>query len=135
MWNYLFDNASEEGNNDRVEDDDEDDDNEDDDDDNENGTSSQYKSKNKKPKYNAPGDDDDSMDNFDMAKSYPHLARALRREDGFDPMNPSVQKSMHYLLTELNDLLSTTYRLNVSDESYKKISYVRVPRTSSDRSF
>jgi hypothetical protein len=36
---------------------------------------------------------------------------------------------------ELNDLLSTTYGLNVSDMSYKKISYVRVPRTSSDRSF
>jgi len=90
LWNYLFDNASEEGNNDRVEDDDEDDDNEDDDDDNENGTSSQYKSKNKKPKYNAPGDDDGSIDNFDMAKSYPHLARALGREDEFDPMNPSV---------------------------------------------
>jgi len=75
LWNYLFDNASEEGNDDRVEDDDEDDDNKDDDDDDDkNGTSSQYKSKNKNPKYNTPGDDDDSMDNFDMAKSYPHLA-------------------------------------------------------------
>ena len=106
-------------------------DNEDDNDDDENGTSSQYKSKNKKPKYNAPGDDDDSMDNFDMAKSYPHLAQALGGEDGFDPTNPSVRKSMHCLLTELNDLLSTTYGLNVSNMSYKKISYVRVPRTSS----
>jgi hypothetical protein len=134
-WNYFLDNASEEGNDDRVEDDDEDDDNKDDDDDDENGTSSQYESKNKKPKYNAPGDDDDSMDNFDMAKSYPHLARALGGEDGFDPTNPSVRRSMHCLLTELNDLLSTTYELNVSDMSYKKISYVRVPRTSSDRSF
>ena len=91
MWNYFLDNASEEGNDDRVEDDDEDDDNEDDDDDDENGTSSLYKSKNKKPKYNAPGDDDDSMDNFDMAKSYPHLAQALGGEDGFDPTNPSVR--------------------------------------------
>jgi len=91
LMNYLFDNASEEGKNDRVEDDDENDDNEDDnDDDNENGTSSQYKSKNKKPKYNAQDDDDDSMDNFDMAKSYPHLARALEGKDGFDPTNPSV---------------------------------------------
>ena len=90
MWNYILDNASEEGNDDRVKDDNKDDDNEDDDDDDENGTSSQYKSKNKKPKYNAPGDDDDSMDNFDMAKSYPHLARALGGEDGFDPTNPSV---------------------------------------------
>ncbi len=135
LWNYILDNALEEGNDDRVEDDDEDDDNEDDDDDDENGTSSQYKSKNKKPKYNAPGDDDDRMDNFDMAKSYPHLARALGGEDGFDPTNPSVRKSMQYLLTELNDLLSTTYGLNVSDMFYKKISYVRVPRTSSNRSF
>jgi hypothetical protein len=42
---------------------------------------------------------------------------------------------MHCLLTELNNLLSTTYELNVSAMSYKKISYVRVPRTSSDRSF
>ena len=49
-----------------------------------------YKSKNKNPKYNTPGDDDDSMDNFDMAKSYPHLARALEGKDGFDPTNPSV---------------------------------------------
>ena len=69
-----------------------------------------------------------------MAKSYPHLARALGGEDGFDLTNPSVQKSMHYLFTELNNLLSTTYGLNVSDMSYKKISYVRVPQTSSDRS-
>ena len=90
LWNYILDNASEEGNDDRVKDDNKDDDNEDDDDDDENGTSSQYKSKNKKPKYNAPGHDDDSMDNFDMAKSYPHLARALGGEDGFDPTNPSV---------------------------------------------
>ena len=41
LWDYILDNASEEGNDDRVEDDDEDDDNEDDDDDDENRTSSQ----------------------------------------------------------------------------------------------
>ena len=33
-----------------------------------------------------PGDDD-SMTKFDMAKSYPHLSRALGGEDGFDPTN------------------------------------------------
>jgi hypothetical protein len=33
-----------------------------------------------------PGDDD-SMTKFDMAKSYPHLLRALGGEDGFDPTN------------------------------------------------
>ena len=53
----------------------------------------------------------------------------MEENSGPDPL------SMHSLLTELNDLLSTTYGLNVSDMSYKKISYVRVPRTSSDRSF
>jgi hypothetical protein len=56
---------------------------EDEDNDNENATSSPTKSKNKKPKYNALGDDDNmdalgddnnNMDNLDMAKSYPHLA-------------------------------------------------------------
>ena len=91
-----------------------------DDDNDENGTSSPNKSKSKKPKYNVLGDNDDSLDNLDMAKSHPHLARALGGEDGFDPTNPSVQQSMHCLLTELNDLLSTTYELNISDMSYKK---------------
>ncbi len=118
---------------------------EDKDNDNENTTSSPTKSKNKKPKYNALGedndnmyalgDDNDNMDKLDMAKLYPHLARALGGEDGFDPTNPSVQKSMHCLLTELNHLLSTTYELNVSDTSNNKISYVRVPRTNSNHSF
>jgi hypothetical protein len=118
---------------------------EDKDDDDENTTSSPTKSKNKKPKYNALGDDNDNMDvlgddndnmdNLRMAKLYPHLAGALGGEDGFDPMNPSVQKSMHCLLRELNHLLSTTYELNGSDTSNNKISYVRVPCTSSNHSF
>ena len=56
-------------------------------------------------------------------------------QDGFDPTNPSVQKSMRSLLSELNDLLSTTYQLDVNGLSNKRISYVRVPRTKSDRSF
>jgi len=72
----------------------------------------------------------------DMANSYPHLVPALGvGEDGFDPTNPSVQKSMRSLLSELNDLLSTTYQLDVSGLSNKRISHVRVPRTKSDRSF
>jgi hypothetical protein len=83
----------------------------------------------------ALGGDNNNMDNLDMAKLYPHLARALGGVGGFDPMNPSVQKSMHCLLTELNHLLSTTYELNVSGNSNNKISYVRVPRTNSDSSF
>ncbi len=74
------------------------------------------------------------MDNFDMAKSYPHLARALGGEDEFDPTNPSVRKSMHYLLTELNDLLSITYGLNVSDMSYKKISLHQKRNPMSEKS-
>jgi hypothetical protein len=70
-----------------------------------------------------------------MVKSYPYLSRALGGEDGFDPTNPSVKRSMRGLLTELNELLSTEYQLDVNGISNKKISYVRVPRTQSDRSF
>ena len=42
---------------------------------------------------------------------------------------------MRGLLTELNELLSTEYQLDVNGISNNKISYVRVPRTQSDRSF
>ncbi len=71
---------------------------------------------NKKRKYNAvkgmitPGDDD-MMGNSNTAKPYPYLSRALGGEDGFDPTNPSVKRSMCGLLTELNELLSTEYQL------------------------
>ena len=71
-----------------------------------------------------PGDDD-IMGNSNMAKSYPHLSRALGGEDGFDPTNPSVKRSMCGLLTELNELLSTEYQLDINGISNKKISYVR----------
>jgi hypothetical protein len=37
------------------------------------------------------GDNNNNMDNLDMAKLYPHLAHALGGEGGFDPTNPSVQ--------------------------------------------
>ncbi len=71
-----------------------------------------------------------------MARSYPHLSKALGGEDGFfDPTDPLVQKSMRSLLRELNRLLSTTYELNTTDMSNNKISYVQVPWTSSDHSF
>jgi hypothetical protein len=84
---------------------------------------------NKKRKYNTitPGDDN-NMAKSNMAKSYPHLVRSLGvGEDGFDPTNPSIQKSMRSLLSELNNLLSTTYQLDVNGLSNKRISYVRVP--------
>jgi hypothetical protein len=68
----------------------------------------------------------------DMASSYPFLTKALRGEDGggFDPTDPSVQKSMRSLLRELNALLSTRYELKTMDVSNNEICYVRVPRTS-----
>jgi hypothetical protein len=69
---------------------------------------------------------------YNMAESYPHLSQALGGEDGFDPMNPSVQKSMGSLLRESNCLLSTTYQLDVSGISNNKLSYIRVPRTQSN---
>jgi hypothetical protein len=59
------------------------------------------------------------------AKTYPHLSRALWGEDGcFDPTNPAVLKSMRSLLSELNDLLSSTYQLDVSGLSHNILSYV-----------
>ena len=66
-----------------------------------------------------PGNDN-MMTKLDTAESYPYLLRALGGEDGFDPKNPSVQKSMHSLLDELNGILSTTYLLNVHDIWNKK---------------
>jgi hypothetical protein len=81
---------------------------------------------NKKRKYNniTPGDGDD-LAKSDMVKSYPHLLQALGvGEDGFNRANPSVQKSMCSLLSELNNLLSTTYQLDVSGLSNKRILYV-----------
>ena len=65
------------------------------------------------------------MSKSNMAKSHPHLSQALGvGEDRFDPTNPSVQKSMCSLLSELNNLLSTTYQLDVSELSNKRISYI-----------
>jgi len=40
-----------------------------------------------------PGDDNMKA-NLNMVKSYPYLSRALGGEDGFDPTNPYVKRSM-----------------------------------------
>ena len=81
---------------------------------------------NKKRKYNTITlEDEDNIAKSKMAKSYPHLLQALGvGEDGFDPTSPSAQKSMRSLLSELNNLLSTTYQLDVNRLSNKRISYV-----------
>jgi hypothetical protein len=92
---------------------------------------------NKKSKYNAimPPDDED-MAECSMAESYPHLSRALGGEDGcFDPTNPSVQKSMHCLLSELHNLLSSEYQLDVNGLSHNKLFYVQVQWIKSNCSF
>jgi hypothetical protein len=139
-WNYLLEKKEEGGkyDDDKYNDDEDDDkgNNDNSDDCNEVNATSTPPS-NKKRKYNAitPGDDN-NIAKFDMAKLYPHLVRALGvGEDGFNPTNPSVQKSIRSLLSELNDLLSTTYQLVVSGLFSNKILYVQVPRTKSDRSF
>jgi hypothetical protein len=72
----------------------------------------------------------------DMSMRYPNLSRALGDNDGyFDPTNPSVDKSIRGLLKEINHLLSTKYELNLKGISNQQISYVRVPRTTSDHAF
>ncbi len=125
---------------DEEDEDNEDEDNKDVDDDSdvddEHNTSSPIKS-NKKHKYNAiipPGDD--NMAECSISKSYLYLSRALGGVDScFDPTNPSVQKSMYGLPSELNDLLSLEYQLDVNGLSHDKLSYVQVPRTKSNCSF
>jgi hypothetical protein len=47
----------------------------------------------------------------EVRRLYPHLCQALGLDDGFDPTNPSIQKSMVALLTGLNCLVSTEYEL------------------------
>ena len=67
---------------------------------------------------------------------YPSLSLIFGGENGFDPTDPSVRKSMEILLTELTDLFSSAYELKVKDPvSHKPISYVRVPTSLSDQSF
>ncbi len=58
--------------------------------------------------------------------NYPLLSHALGQD-------PTIQKEMRALLTELIDLLSTDYELNVIDSRNLTLSsFVRVPKTSSD---
>ncbi len=122
-WSFLLKKEEEGGKDNDDDNNDNEDDNDNTDDDNKINASSTTTS-NKKRKYNTitPGDDDD-MAKSDMVKSYPHLLQALGvGEDGFNPTNPSVQKSMRSLLNKLNNLLSTTYQLNVSGLSNNRIS-------------
>jgi hypothetical protein len=84
---------------------------------------------------NSPATDKSCCGDVSMDKRYPYLSRALGGEDGFDPTNPSVKRSMCSLMTELNKLLSAEYLLDIDGISNNKISYIRVPRTQSDRSF
>ena len=79
-------------------DDDDDDIYTDDDDDNVSSTTMS----NKKRKYDIiTSSDDGEMSKSDMAKLYPHLSQALGGgDDGFDPTDPSVRRSMHSLRRE-----------------------------------
>jgi len=126
-WNYLLEKEEEGGNKDDDDTDNNDeDDNEDTDDDDLINDASSTPTSNKKHKYNTimPGGKN-YMSKSNMAKSYPHLLQAFGAgEEGSDPTNPSVQKSMRSLLSESNNLLSTAYQLDVTGLSNKRISYV-----------
>jgi hypothetical protein len=75
------------------------------------------------------------LNDNDMSMQYPNLFCALGDDDGyFDPTDPSVDKLMQGLLKELNQL-STEYKLNLRGISNQHISYVRVPKTTSDHAF
>ncbi len=76
------------------------------------------------------------LNDNDMSMRYPNLSCALVDDDGyFDPTDPAVDKLMRGLLKEINHLLSTEYELNLRGISNQHISYVRVPRTTSDNAF
>jgi hypothetical protein len=66
---------------------------------------------NKKRKLNDAVLLTDVPDDNEVRRLYPHLCQALGLDDRFDPTNPSIQKSMVALLTELNCFLSTEYEL------------------------
>jgi hypothetical protein len=95
-WNYILYNKADE---DHKDEDDGKDDEDDSDVVNKDNTASSPTTSNKKRKYNAvmgiitPGDDDMKA-NLDMVKSYPYLSQAPGGEDGNDPMNPSIKRSM-----------------------------------------
>ncbi len=133
IWNYIIENKLDE-------DDDKDDDN--DEDNNDNSTTvvaiTLLPMGCKKHKLN---DIDPSVtfpDNSDVERLYPYLSCTLGGgEDGFGITNPSVVKSMQALLTELTNFFSSDYELKVKDiaKHGHVICYVRIPITSSDRSF
>jgi hypothetical protein len=65
------------------------------------------------------------------------LLRALGKEDdGFNLTDPTTQKIMRALLTELVELLGKDYELNVINSANNtQLTYVCIPKTSSNRSF
>ncbi len=77
----------------------------------------------------------DVPDDDNVSRSYPHLCQALGLDDGFDPTDPSIRKSLVALLTKLNCLFSTEYELVIQGYGNKLIHYVRVLKTSSNDSF
>jgi hypothetical protein len=83
---------------------------------------------NKKRKLNK-GASNDYVSSHD---DYPHLSRALGKEDGFDPADPTIQKIMRALLAELIGLLSKNYELYLIDSANNSVSYVHVQKASSD---
>ena len=106
IWNYLVEN-NEDGDNDN---DDNDSSNDDDEKNNiKDGDVACLSSKKRKncPAVVSTATDKSCCGDVSMDKQYPYLSRALGGEDGFDPTNPSVKRSMCCLMTELNKLLST----------------------------
>jgi len=106
IWNYLVEN-NEDGDNNN-----DDNDSSDDDDEKNNvkdGDVACLSSKMRKycPAVVSPATDKSCCGNVSMEKQYPYLSRALGGEDGFDPRNPTVKRSMCGLMTEFNELLST----------------------------
>jgi hypothetical protein len=63
---------------------------------------------------------------------YTHLSRALGKEDGFNPADPTIQKIMQVLLAELIGLLSKNYELYLIDSANNSVFYIHVPKASID---
>jgi CCR4-NOT transcriptional regulation complex NOT5 subunit len=87
---------------------------------------------NKKRKLN------EDVSNVDVSSNddYSYLSCALgKKDDGFNQADPTIQKIMRGFLAEFIDLLSKDYELNIIDSANNSVSHVRVPKTSSDRSF
>lgn len=77
-----------------------------------------------------------SPDNSFLTEKYPHLSHLFGQDDGgFNPNDVGTKRKMQSILDELVDLLSTEYELKVTSSNNVSLSFVRVPNTSSDRSF